>query len=49
MVDRKHDKVFGKTDCGINVIINGVDEFKVDFVNVKINEIKNTKLIGEIV
>ncbi len=49
MIDRKHDKVFGKTDCGINVIINGVEEFKVDFVNVKINDIKNTKLIGEIV
>ena len=49
MTDRKEGKVFGKTDCGINVIINGVQEFKVDFVNVKINQIKNTKLIGEIV
>ena len=47
MVDRKHDKVFGKTDCGINVIIDGVTEFKVDFVNVKIKDIKNTKLIGD--
>ena len=47
MVDRKYDKVFGKTDCGINVIIDGVTEFKVDFVNVKIKEIKNTKLIGD--
>ena len=47
MTDRKQGKVFGKTDCGINVIINGVDEFKVDFVNVKIKEIKNTKLIGD--
>lgn len=49
MTDRKEGKVFGKTDCGINVIIENVQEFKVDFVNVKINEIKNTKLIGEIV
>lgn len=47
MTDRKQGKVFGKTDCGINVIINNVEEFKVDFVNVKINEIKNTKLIGD--
>ena len=49
MTDRKEGKVFGKTDCGINVIIENVQEFKIDFVNVKINEIKNTKLIGEIV
>ena len=48
MTDRREDKVFGKTDCGINVIINGVKEFKIDFVNVKIEQIKNTKLIGEV-
>lgn len=47
MIDRKYDKVFGKTDCGINVIINNVDKFEVDFVNVKIKDIKNTKLIGD--
>lgn len=47
--DRKEDKVLGKTDCGINVIITNMTEFNVDFVNVKINEIKNTKLIGEII
>lgn len=46
---QKDGKVFGKTDCGINVIINGMSEFKIDFVNVKINQIKNTKLVGEIV
>ena len=46
---RKEGKVFAKTDCGINVIITNMNEFKVDFVNVKINETKNTKLIGEIV
>ncbi len=49
LTERKEGKVFGKTDCGINVIVENVKEFKVDFVNVKINQIKNTKLIGEIV
>ena len=49
MTSRKEGKVFGKTDCGINVIIEGAKEFKVDFVTIKIKDIKNTKLIGEIV
>ena len=47
--DRRDSKVFGRTDCGINVIIENVENFAVDFVNVKISKIKNSKLVGEIV
>lgn len=49
MTDRKHCKVFAKTDCGINVIIENATEFSVDFVKVKVIDIKNTKLIANIV
>ncbi|MGN1212507.1 MAG: tRNA (N6-isopentenyl adenosine(37)-C2)-methylthiotransferase MiaB [Christensenellales bacterium] len=49
MTERKSGKVFAKTDCGINVIIENATEFKVDFVKVKITDIKNTKLIAQIV
>lgn len=49
MTDRKHDKVFAKTDCGINVIITNAQKFDVDFVKVKVVDIKNTKLIAEII
>ena len=49
MTERREGKIFGKTDCGIKVIIENAKEFKVDFALVKINQIKNTKLIGEIV
>jgi tRNA-2-methylthio-N6-dimethylallyladenosine synthase len=48
MTDRQNGKVFAKTDCGINVIIQNATEFSVDFVDVKIVDIKNTKLIAEI-
>lgn len=48
MTEQKDGKTFGKTDCGINVIINNVKNFSVDFVNVKVVDVKNTKLIAEI-
>lgn len=44
---RRAGKAFGKTDCGINVIVENLKDFKLDFVNVKIKDIKNSKLIGD--
>ena len=49
MTEQKDGKVFAKTDCGINVIINNATDFKIDFVNVKITDLKKTKLIAEII
>ena len=50
MTEQKDGKTFAKTDCGINVIIQNAqpEDFKVDFVNVEVVDIKNTKLIANL-